>query len=122
MQRQVRKTASAALKFHARCCKANRVTPLSEGKALNHKTITAVMASGALLLSAAGAAAADYRPANGDQTVAAAKAPVTGVRGKRAVKKGSNALPAFAIALIAVGVAGGVAGGIVAATSSPSSP
>ena len=85
------------------------------------KVITAAVAGAALLFSTGVASAAASSPRTGSASVATVKAPVSGVRAKRALKKKSNIAPVV-IALVAVAAVGGVAGGVVAATSGPSSP
>lgn len=84
------------------------------------KVITAAVAGAALLFSTGVASAAASSPRTGSASVATVKAPVSGVRAKRALKKKSNIAPVV-IAVIAVAAAGGVAGGVVAATSGPAS-
>lgn len=85
------------------------------------KVISAAVAAAALLFSTGVASAAASSPQAGSASVATVKAPVSGVRAKRALKKKSNLAPVV-IAIIAVAGAGAVAGGVVAATSGPSSP
>ena len=97
------------------------VSNLEKGVCMTTKVITAAVAGAALLFSTGVASAAASSPRTGSASVATVKAPVSGVRAKRALKKKSNIAPVV-IALIAVAAVGGVAGGIVAATNGPSSP
>ncbi len=84
------------------------------------KVISAAVAAAALLFSTGVASAAPASPQAGSASVATVKAPVSGVRAKRALKKKSNIAPALLI-IGGLVVAGGVAGGVVAATSGPAS-
>ena len=97
------------------------VSNLEKGVCMTTKVITAAVAGAALLFSTGVASAAASSPRTGSASVATVKAPVSGVRAKRALKKKSSVAPVV-IAVIAVAAAGGVAGGVVAATSGPASP
>ncbi|OQW72971.1 MAG: hypothetical protein BVN32_14425 [Proteobacteria bacterium ST_bin14] len=86
------------------------------------KVITAAVAGAALLFSTGVASAAASSPRTGSTSVATVKAPVSGVRAKRALKKKSNVAP-LVIAAIVVAGAGAVAGTVVAVTNdTPASP
>ncbi len=85
------------------------------------KAITATIAATALLFSTGAASAAASQPRNVAPSVDVTKAPVSGVRAKRVLKKKSSALPAIAVVgLVAAGVGTVAAAAVVVA--GPSSP
>lgn len=85
------------------------------------KAICSAIAASALLFSAGAASAAAANPVVVGQSVSAVKAPLSGVRAKRLLKKKSSALPAIAVVAIVAASAGTVAG-VAVAVSGPTSP